>query len=60
MRREVYEKYGGFNTELGTAADYELMLRYLVKHQLRTICIPEVLVKMRTDGVSNASLFKPA
>jgi glycosyltransferase len=56
VRKSVYEKYGLFNLDLGTAADYELMLRFLVKHQIRCEYIPEVLVKMRVGGVSNASL----
>lgn len=42
--------------ELGSAADYEIMLRFLVKHNVKAAYIPEVLVKMRTGGVSNASL----
>lgn len=56
MRKLVYEKYRLFNLELLTAADYELMLRFLVKHQISCKYIPEVLVKMRVGGVSNASL----
>jgi len=55
VRREVYEKYGLFNLELGTAADYELMLRFLLKHKISCAYIPEVLVKMRVGGVSNVS-----
>lgn len=57
VRRRVYEKYGMFNLELGSAADYELMLRFLVKYKISTAYIPEVLVKMRTGGVSNASFM---
>ena len=56
VRRSVYEKYGSFNLDLGSAADYEIMLRFLLKHALKTAYIPEVLVKMRTGGVSNASI----
>lgn len=56
VRRSVYEKYGMFNLNLGSAADYELMLRFLVKHGINTAYIPEVLVKMRAGGVSNVSL----
>jgi glycosyltransferase len=56
VRRSVYEKYGLFNLSLGSAADYELMLRFLLKHRVTTMYIPEVLVKMRSGGVSNASL----
>jgi len=56
VRRSVYDRYGLFNTELGSAADYEIMLRFLVKHEIQAAYIPEVLVKMRTGGVSNASV----
>ncbi len=56
VRREVYERHGYFNLRLGSAADYELMLRFLLKYRISTTYIPEVLVKMRTGGVSNASL----
>lgn len=55
-RRSLYEKYGSFNLELGSSADYELMLRFLFKFGAKAVYIPEVLVKMRTGGVSNASL----
>jgi glycosyltransferase involved in cell wall biosynthesis len=55
VRRSVYEKYGHFNVALGTAADYELTLRLLLKHGVSTIYIPEVLVHMRSGGASNAS-----
>ena len=55
-RREVYERYGSFNLTLGTSADYELMLRFLLKHSVTTSYIPGVLVKMRMGGQSNASL----
>ena len=56
VRRSIYEKYGYFNVALGTAADYELTLRLLLKHKVSTTYIPEVLVHMRAGGASNASL----
>ncbi len=56
VRRSIYEKYGYFNVALGTAADYELTLRLLLKHKVSTAYIPEVLVHMRAGGASNASL----
>ena len=56
VRREVYLKYGLFNLSFGTAADYELMLRFLLKHRISCGYIPEILVKMRAGGVSNISL----
>lgn len=55
-KRAVYEQYGSFNTALGSAADYEIMLRFLCKNGVSTTYIPEVLVAMQTGGVSNRSL----
>lgn len=56
VRRSVYEKYGLFNLDLGSAADYELMLRFLFKHRIKVAYISEVLVCMRAGGVSNATV----
>lgn len=56
VRRAAYEKYGAFNTTLGSAADYELMLRFLLKFGVSAEYIPMALVVMRTGGVSNRSL----
>jgi glycosyltransferase involved in cell wall biosynthesis len=56
VRREVYERVGLFNIRLRSAADYEIMLRILVKHRMSTRYIRRVIVKMRVGGVSNASL----
>ncbi len=55
IRRKLYEQFGGFRLDLGSAADYELMLRMLLKHQTKTAYIPQVLVHMRNAGVSNVS-----
>ncbi len=56
VRKEVYEQAGDFNLNLRSAADYEFMLRILLKHGLSSFYIPQVLVKMRAGGMSNASL----
>lgn len=56
VRRRYYEQYGAFHLQLRSAADYELMLRFLLRHHLRPAYIPEVLVKMRMGGNSNASI----
>ena len=55
VRRDVFERFGGFNLEMSTVADYELMLRFIHKYQIKLAYVPEVLVKMRTGGASNAS-----
>ena len=56
VKKEVYEKYGMFNLALKSAADYELMLRFLFKHKVPTEYLPKNCVKMRIGGMSNSSL----
>ena len=56
IRREFYQKYGGFRLDMGTAADYELMLRMVHKHEAKLAYVQKVLVTMRAGGVSNHSL----
>lgn len=56
VRRKAYEQYGLFNLTLKTAADYEIMLRFLFKNEMEVRYVQDILVKMRTGGASNASL----
>ncbi|MEM1220543.1 MAG: glycosyltransferase family 2 protein [Bacteroidota bacterium] len=56
VRKDVYERFGTFNLRLRSAADYEIMLRFLYKNKISATYIPEVLVRMRTGGVSNSSI----
>lgn len=56
VKRKIYEKYGAFKTNFGTAADYELMLRFLHKHKVSVSYLPKTIVHMRTGGDSNSSL----
>lgn len=55
VKRNCYEKFGSFNISFSISADYELMLRFLYKHKISSSYIPEVLVKMRTGGISNVT-----
>lgn len=57
VRKECYEKFGGFNTSLKLSADYELMLRLIHKNHIRVAYLNETIVKMRMGGVSNDSFF---
>lgn len=56
VRKSVYEKYGKFSLELKSAADYEIMLRFIHKHECSISYLPRVVVRMRVGGVSNASI----
>ena len=57
VKREMYEKYGYYNTELKSAADYEMILKLLYKQNINVFYIPMNLVKMRMGGKSNASIM---
>jgi glycosyltransferase involved in cell wall biosynthesis len=56
VRRSCYEKYGLFKEDYAIAADYELMVRFLAKHRVSYSHLDEVIVKMRTGGISSRSL----
>ena len=56
VRRSVYERLGGFDPRYRIAADYDIILRFLAVGKIRAAYIPEVLVRMRTGGISNRSL----
>lgn len=56
LRREIFETHGVYDTSLQIAADYDAMLRYLVKGKIRLAYIPQVFVKMRVGGESNRSI----
>ncbi len=56
VRRDCYERYGIFKTDYKIAADYELLMRFLSKHRISFSYIPQVLIHMRTGGVSTKSM----
>lgn len=56
VRRHVYQNYGLFNTDYPLGGDVELMMRFLEKHRIKSVYLPEVLVKMRLGGVSNRGI----
>lgn len=56
LRREVFERHGLYDQRYRIAADYDAVLRYFSREDLRPVYIPEVLVKMRIGGESNRSL----
>lgn len=56
VKKEVYQNYGMFNLEFKSAADYEIMLRFIHRYKASITYLPRVIVRMRVGGVSNASL----
>jgi glycosyltransferase involved in cell wall biosynthesis len=55
LKKTCYDQYGLYLTQFKISADYELMLRMFMKHQISSSYLPEYVVKMRVGGVSNSS-----
>ena len=55
-RRSVYERLGLYDDSFKIAGDFELMLRFLEKHNIRSKYIPKMLVNMKIGGASNNGL----
>lgn len=55
-RRSCYEQFGSFAPEIGSAADFEIMLRFIEKHHISTTYISRHFVYMRTGGSSTAGI----
>jgi glycosyltransferase involved in cell wall biosynthesis len=56
LRKKCYDNFGCYNLTLKSAADYELMLRMVVKHEIRVNYLPRIITKMRVGGQSNVSI----
>ncbi|WP_318357964.1 glycosyltransferase family 2 protein [Enterobacter sp.] len=55
MKRSCYVEYGNFSLDYRISADYDSILRYILKQRIAIAYIPKILVKMRIGGVSNRS-----
>lgn len=61
VRRDLYERVAldngvYFNPSFRCAGDYDFILRLFPRLRVPPVYVPEVLVRMRTGGVSNRSL----
>ena len=54
-KRQLFNAYGLYSLAYGTAADYELMLRFIHFNKIFPHYYPKVMTKMLTGGVSNRS-----
>ncbi len=56
IRRSLLASLGSFDLQFRIAADYDFMLRFLSRADVRVAYVPEVLVRMRAGGASNRSI----
>ena len=57
VKKVMYDRYGLYNTDLKSAADYEMILKLLYKENILVRYIPMILVKMRMGGASNSTFL---
>lgn len=55
-RRSCYEKTGGYRTDYRIAADFEMLVRLLLKHHITWSFIDETTVRMRSGGLSSSGI----
>ncbi len=56
VKRKIYEKFGLFELNFGSAADFELMLRFLYFNSVTTSYLPEKITCMRVGGLSDGGI----
>lgn len=50
VRREVYDRVGNFDLNYRLAADYEFLLRTFYTHEVSSLYVPQIWVRMRSGG----------
>ncbi len=55
-KKDLYERFGGFNVSFKNSADYELMFRFLYVNNQPCSYLRKTIVKMRRGGYSNISI----
>lgn len=57
IRREIYDEVGCFETNFKIAADYEFLCRLVKYPNLKSIYLPEPLVRMQMGGASTGGIY---
>lgn len=57
LRRQIYARYGRFDTSYRIAADYDFVLRILKGNLVRLRYVPQTMVEMRVGGISNRGIY---
>lgn len=55
VRKRLFEQYGAFRLDMGSAADYEWILRVIYKHEQKPLVMSgKILTEMAAGGASDA------
>jgi len=55
-RKVLFDKHGTYSLKYGSAADYELMLRFVHAHKANVFYLNKIMVKMYIGGISNQNM----
>lgn len=53
VRKNLFQNFGFYNTSFKISADFDLLLRYLYIHKIKSKFLNQNIVKMRDGGVSS-------
>lgn len=56
IRRSVFLQHGLFSLQYKMASDYEMQYRFFEKFRINSVYISDIMVRMRSGGMSNSSL----
>lgn len=54
LKREVYDRFGKYSTDLGLSADFEFMVRCLKDEEVELAYVPKLVIKMFYGGISHS------
>jgi glycosyltransferase involved in cell wall biosynthesis len=54
--KKYFDQYGDYRTDFEITSDFDLLLRFLYKHQLRYLYLPQIMVLMNLGGKSTSGL----
>ncbi|WP_104758704.1 glycosyltransferase family 2 protein [Helicobacter bizzozeronii] len=56
VKKEIYDRFGGYKIDYKIAGDYEWILRVMLLGKVEWVYLPQVLVKMGVGGISTSGL----
>jgi glycosyltransferase involved in cell wall biosynthesis len=57
IKRSVFQMYGNYRLDLSIAADYELLLRFMYKHSVKSSYYSGLVTRFRVGGISNKNVL---
>lgn len=56
VRKKIYDQHGYFDLDFRLQSDFDLTMRFLRIHKIKSVYIPKIFVTMRIGGASNRGI----